>query len=138
MVLRAHPLSRFGLSGMCALPLWWLVPAFLSGVNPAPARVLALAAAAVSVEAARRTARMRVEVSPEGVTVVNFWNTRHAPWHQIARFAETSKGLRLVRLNGWETPMTAFMASSQEIGWIGDQRREALRALESYRRGRRR
>lgn len=134
MVLRAHPLARFGLSGMCAVPLWWLVPATLSGAHPAPARLLALAAAAVAVEAARRTARMRVELSPEGVTVVNFWGTRRAPWHQVTRFVETPKGLRLVRRNGWETPMTAFMASSRELGWISGHRREVMRALESYRR----
>ena len=41
----------------------------------------------LTVLAALRALRIRLDVSPDGVTIVNYWRTREIPWHAIEAIA---------------------------------------------------
>ena len=93
-----------------------------------------VAGAALILAVAGRNDRLRVELRPQDVVVVNFWRTLRIPWQQVEGFGYDS-GSWVRTTEGRQHTITAF---APPPGALPSAERWARRAVQEMERARRR
>ncbi|GIE85857.1 hypothetical protein Are01nite_23370 [Actinoplanes regularis] len=96
------------------------------------------AGAAIGMVGAARSLMLRIEVSPDGLVLVNWFRTVHLPWAQITRCGCDSDGLWVQLIDGGLVVSSPFQHGSQALGFARRPAETAAARLEKIRRKRRR
>lgn len=109
----------------------------LAGIGDAgPWWPACLAAAMTAAAGGMRALRLRIEVRPDGLVLVNWVRTVRVPWPEIARIGHDDDGLWVRRRDGTEVRASAFQHGSRAFGFAREPARAAAARLERL-RGRR-